>query len=465
MSAAELTFQVESVRRAMRDAEAAVSEAGMFPSSGDVPDDFPEVGRRLRRRRRGEADPLSSASLILNEEGALLWHAGAPPTARTGRRMRRGVPEAPQGELIELYQFQPLMPNKLTEHLVGLDVMLNGHIIAANNAAPLLVPLKFVPAKKQAEGTISPPKVERGAVGALKGRKKRLLFVHGTFSKTESFIEGFLHLPGGDKFLEKLFGRYDEVLAFDHATLSVSPVLNAFDLARMLSNISGELDVIAHSRGGLVTRWALEGFGIAEQVTARGLLVGCPINGTSLASPPRLRSSLSLLSNIGTALKLSGGLATSFTPLLIAPAALLRVAASAFSFASNLPFFDAAVQLVPGLAGQSRVGNNSDIGRIRSISLKDPLSYFVVQSDFQTEAAGWRFWKWFSKGKIADAAADHIFDAANDLVVDTASMTEFAADTILPAANIHDFGKNASVHHCNYFEQKQTQDFILRVLK
>jgi hypothetical protein len=441
----------------MREAEAKTIEAQMFPASGDFPDAFPEVGKRLRLRRRGEADPVATASLILNDEGALLWHAGQPPTAFTGRRMRRGVPEAPAGELVELYQYEPLEPNEILQHLVDLDARLNENLDKVRNAAPQLVPLTLGagPAGNPTGFTIT-----RGAHFQPAGNRKRLLFVHGTFSKTEAFFDGFRNAPGGPAFLKRMFDSYAEVLAYDHATVSVSPVLNAFDLARLMANVQGPLDVIAHSRGGLVTRWALEGFGLGKAAPVRGMLVGCPINGTSLAAPARLCSSLSLLSNIGTALKLAGGVATAYMPLLIAPVALLRVATSVISVAAKTPLLDAAVQMVPGLAGQSRTGNNPDLGRIRSVMLNAPPTYFVVQSDFQIESPGWKFWKWFNGGQLADAGADIIFPGSNDLVVDTVSMTEFASNTVFPAGNLQDFSTNAEVHHCNYFESDKTLGFI-----
>jgi hypothetical protein len=453
MSATTATFDTAAVRAVFRLVDTAATEAAIYPASADVPEQFPEVGRRLLKRRRGEADPISSVSLILNDEGALLWHSGAPPPSITGRRrLRRGVPQAPEGELIELYQYEPLEPNEIAQFLCGLDIRLNPHLDAAAFGGPKLVELK----RDSATGQIV-----RGATVVPTGAKRRLLLVHGTFSKTDSFIDGISAAPTGAAFLKRIFGHYDEVLAFDHATLSVGPILNAFDLARLLQGISGPLDVIAHSRGGLVVRWALEGFGVGGKGPFRGILVGCPIGGTSLASPPQLRASLSLLSNIGTALQLSGGVMSAYMPLLIAPLALLRVATSIVSVAAKTPVIDAAVQMIPGLAGQSRVGNNADLARIRSVKLQAPPTYYVVQSDFETDAPGWKFWKWFNKGRLADAGADQIFKGdRNDLVVDTISMTEFAATPVLPAARIHDFKSNAVVHHCNYFQQQATLDFI-----
>src|SRR6185295_17566787 len=170
------------------------------------------------------------------------------------------------------------------------------------------------------------------------GKKRRLLLVHGTFSKSAAFSNGVEHAPNGAGFLKRVFARYDEVLVFEHPTLSVSPMLNAYDLFRHMAQATGPLDVVAHSRGGLVTRWFLEGFGAAlGDGPYRAVLVGAPLGGTSLAAPPRLRSALSVLSNLGTVLKAAGAAAVVYFPLLAAPLALLKIATSVASVAAKTP--------------------------------------------------------------------------------------------------------------------------------
>jgi hypothetical protein len=58
-----------------------------------------------------------------------------------------------------------------------------------------------------------------------------------------------------------------------------------------------------------------------------------------------------------------------------------------------------------------------------------------------------------------------IFEGKNDLVVDTLSMTQFAAGSVFPAGNLHDFATNAETHHCNHFESDKTLDFISESLR
>ncbi|MEA3176575.1 MAG: hypothetical protein QOI59_98 [Gammaproteobacteria bacterium] len=58
-----------------------------------------------------------------------------------------------------------------------------------------------------------------------------------------------------------------------------------------------------------------------------------------------------------------------------------------------------------------------------------------------------------------------IFEGKNDLVVDTLSVTQFAAGSVFPAGNLHDFATNAEAHHCNHFESDKTLDFISESLR
>lgn len=433
----EAESPLAQARAALRELAPDLAALGLH--AGDHGESFSvSVGRRRALRRAGEPDPVASASLIGAEDGLLLWHDEPFAPALAGRRLRRGLPPPPEGEVVELYQFEKLEPNRVTRFLRDFDARLN--------------PVQGLRA-------ISPGAGPQPLGSPPTGRKRRLLFVHGTFSRSETLLDGIAAAPNAAAFWKRVHAHYDEVLAFDHPTLAVSPVLNAFDLGRLLARAEGPLDVVAHSRGGLVARWFLEGFGGHAGGTTRAVLVGSPLNGTSLASPPRLRSSASLLTNLGTALKIAGQAATIYAPLLLAPLALLRVAASFVGTALKTPLVDAAVALVPGLAAQSRVGGNAELERLRALSIARPPKYFAVRSNFESERAGLKFWRYFRKGKWADLGADVIFPGDNDLVVDTDSMTDFSARPFAGAQL--DYGTSATVHHTNYFEQQRTLDFIL----
>ncbi len=439
---------IASARAALKEVEAVAASLDMFSSQFENAPDLLPVGERRRRLRAGDPDPIATVSLVLNDEGVLLWTDGAPRATSPGRSLRRGRTLSPEGDLVELYQYEQLEPNEINSYLTRLDTKLNG-----NSGLRQLKPVK------------ASAQVEYKVADAPLGKKRRLVLVHGTFSKSEALIESVMKAPNGPEFLKRVFAHYDEVLVFDHPTISVSPVLNAFDLACLMTNASGPLDIVAHSRGGLVTRWFLEGFGAAAGTGPyRGVLVGSPLGGTSLAAPPQLRDSLSMLSNIGNVLKAGGTAAVVYFPLIAVPLALLKVATSVVSVAAKTPIIDAAVSMIPGLAGQSRVALNHEIDRIHAITVVKPPTYFVVQSNFETDAAGWQFWKWFRPDKLKDAGADKLFPGDNDLVVDTKSMSDFTGSKRARIVDTHDFGTSNSVHHTNYFEQPQTLDFILEKL-
>jgi hypothetical protein len=412
----------------------------MIRSAADTDATAFTVGERRRRRRAGEPDPLALATLILNPEGVLLWHDGLPGGGLMGRRGRRDGFPAPEGEVVEVYQVEKLAPNEIGAALRGLDSRLNPKA-----------------GLHRWDGATWSPATP------AKGKKRRLLIIHGTFSRNSALTDSIGRAPNGPTFLKRIRARYDEILGWEHPTLSVSPVLNAFDIAGALAHAEGPLDVIAHSRGGLVARWLLEGFGLpAAPCTA--VLVGSPLGGTSLASPARLRDAMSVLSNLGVALKAAGAATTTFAPFLAAPLGLLQVVTAVVSAAAKVPLVDAAVAMIPGLAGQSRAGDNPELARIKGVSTETPPTYFIVRSNFESEAAGWQFWKWFRIGQLADAAADRVFPGPNDLVVDTASMTEIPGRAI-PTSHLLDFGTSDTVHHTNYFAQAQTLDFIADQLK
>ena len=64
--------------------------------------------------------------------------------------------------------------------------------------------------------------------------------------------------------------------------------------------------------------------------------------------------------------------------------------------------------------------------------------------------------------RVADAVTNAVFDGPNDLVVDTASMTDLADEfgQLDKERQILDFQTTDEIHHCNYFQHKDTISFI-----
>jgi hypothetical protein len=87
--------------------------------------------------------------------------------------------------------------------------------------------------------------------------------------------------------------------------------------------------------------------------------------------------------------------------------------------------------------------------------------YYVVKSNFETDNPGWMFWQNFRQDRMKDLAADIVFPGANDLVVDTFSMTELGELNFpLEVQGVCDFKTSKTVWHCNYFRQQETVTFI-----
>ena len=127
---------------------------------------------------------------------------------------------------------------------------------------------------------------------------------------------------------------------------------------------------------------------------------------------------------------------------------------------------DAAVGLVPGLAAQSRVGNNRELISLRQTGRLAAERYFAVTSNFESEQPGWKFWQYFRGigDRAKDALADLVFEGRNDLVVDTGSMVDLADGLRIPSEQVLDFGTTDRIHHTNYFSQPDTLAFIEEML-
>ena len=410
---------------------------------GSAADDW-ATGNVQRRGRRtlGVADD-TALHLVTNDAGFLEWDFG--PTsggARGRRRMRRAGGGAGAGGVIEQsYVIRRIAPNAITAAIRGIDAVLNGNY-----------GLRALDAHNLFAGDCVQPK----------GKKKRLLIVHGTFSSMKGMLG-----KAPVRFFRWARDNYEEVLGFDHPSLSVGPVMNAFDLARALRDCEGPLDIVAHSRGGLVVRWLLEGFGAGRCTPSRAVLVGAPLDGTSLAAPFKLQRALSMISNVGLALKGEANPADQEVGQSYFDSALglAGVVASAIGTHGISVAADAVVAIIPGLLSMARVAGNADLDRLAQTSLQAQPQYFAITSNYVSAsplgsvAAFFSPSAWLNKAK--DTAIDAIFPSENDLVVDTESMTLLgngAPRTLVPIS--HRFPEASEVNHLNYFAQPKTADLI-----
>lgn len=426
--------------------------AGVVPADERLPDIREEVSVAMRRRRwlrrAGGIDEVEATYIQLVRDGEVLhWELdgdyGAP---RAGRRAsRRGNFDVAR-TVIEQFKLVPAEGSAVSQMLSALDFRLN--------------PSRGL--RTVVNGTLGPP-------GVPVARGRILLLVHGTFATAESMVQAWNATPDGRNLLTWAQAHYDQVLAYDHATLSVSPILNGLELARAFAGSQAQIDVVCHSRGGLVVRWWLEVLDWSRRARTRVVFVGSPLYGSSLAAPNRLRGAMDMLTNAAFAIGDPGQIAAIALPWVGAIGGILRVLAAATGAVSKTPVLDAALAMIPGLAAQARTDNNFELQGLAGNITAVPPSYHFVLSNFQPVAADqrWKFWTYFTRiGAVAaDIGADVVFTGNNDLAVDTASMTQLSntlsAD---PGDRLLDFGTSTTVHHLNYFDQPDTFAFIARVL-
>ncbi|MBI5259253.1 MAG: alpha/beta hydrolase [Burkholderiales bacterium] len=415
------------------------------------------------RRRRGYTpdmqDPRASVSLH-DDDGVLRWVYEPPPSqALRGRARRASFFGFGLGDALKTFKYQDIGPNQVTQGLAALDGLLTPDRDLRQwrrSATPAASgPL-------QAAGL--PPLVPVQAP-QLAGRT--LLLVHGTFSKSEMWFEQLADPdnPAGQALLAQWRKTYgDNILVFDHPTLSVTPWINALDLHRQLRGVTGPIDIVCHSRGGLVVSWLLR---LAPVRVRQVVFVGSPLDGTSLASPYRLRAALDLLANVANALSRAGAAASTVFPLAAGAAGLAKVLGKTLRLGATLPIADAAVALVPGLASQQRTDNNAETQRLFAEAWLVKPALAAVTADFEPNVGqpAWKFWTRFRNPGLQalNLGADLVFPGPNDLVVDTDSMTFFGAaprGVVQGAPEVLALGKSATTYHTNYFRNPEVVGFI-----
>lgn len=398
------------------------------------------------RRAAGPRQPDNLGTMTLVElDGVLHWVDGLGFRQRAlGGRRRRGTKRP--GRIVKQLKFERLGQNSVGSALRRLDHKLNSNVSIRAWSS-----------------------LGRGAEAAPAAKGRILLFVHGTFSETEAIMNSLKKTQQGKQFFARAKKRYDQILSFDHPTVSLSPLLNAVDLSRHFAATNAEVDIICHSRGGLVARWWVEALNQNVKRIGKVIFVGSPLAGTSLAAPGRLRAGLDLLTNIAEVLGKGSQAVTSTLPLFVAVTGILKVFGSVTKVLARTPLIDATVAMIPGLAAQSMTGDNASILKLREgIDGLPAQPYYAVTTDFEPTSPGWAFWRYFQQPlqRLADAGADMVFEGANDLVVDTASMTKLSDTLSIPQQNIMPaFAQRNLVHHLNYFQQAEVIAFLERTLK
>jgi hypothetical protein len=304
-----------------------------------------------------------------------------------------------------------------------------------------------------------------------------LLFIHGTFSSTLGSYGALAATPEGEALLRNANARYDAVIGFDHLTLSLSPTENARELLDALAAypwpVPPHLDIVTFSRGGLVYR------ALAELLLPRARLawrpsidrvifVAVPNAGTHLAEPDNWHALLDLYTNLAAA---AGSLLSKIPQFTIATRVFGELIQGLGALAKLLATQAVTNGDVPGLAAMEPDGPFiTELNRVQTGQpTADTTYYCAVTSELEVRLLGdgavpTEFSRRLAMTLI-DRVADRLFGVANDLVVDTGSMTAIdrtAADFI---KDQFAFGKTALVYHTVYFAQPAVALALARWLR
>jgi hypothetical protein len=288
----------------------------------------------------------------------------------------------------------------------------------------------FTPAAFDAAGAAP---LASADVAAMAAAGPVLLFVHGTFSTSHGAFAG---LPRA--VMAQLHERYGgRVMAFDHPTLSEDPPSNVRWLLSRLPAQPIELDIVCHSRGGLVSRLLSEqpahfGLDAAHVKVRRIVLAGVPNGGTLLADPDHMVHMIDRLTTV-LAMIPDGGAAEFLEALVTAVKVIGRGA-------------------LKGLDGLACMRPAGDFLSVLNAPGGAAAEYFSVASDYEPADRGLRG----LVAGVADNVADQVFgNAANDLVVPMAGVHELDGHAGFPvdAARRLQFGRELGVAHTGLFAQ------------
>lgn len=276
--------------------------------------------------------------------------------------------------------------------------------------------------------------------------KRALLFIHGTFSTTQGSF-GDLTDPDFFRRLTKVYG--DAIYGFEHFSVSVTPEKNALDILKKLPAAGIEVDVVTHSRGGLVLRTlaerASELAGGERFRLGRAVLIACPNEGTPLATPERWKNTVGWLANV----------LDMFPPNPVT-SNIAMVAHWITWFAKT------AVKAAEGLDAMNAKG--TQINTLNKAPSPVPGKYSALVSNFTPDRRLW--------ARALDLGVDFFFASANDLVVPTENGWRIDRALLsIPDEQVGAYGRGGNldpgatqVHHVNFFARPETKKFILRGL-
>ena len=258
-----------------------------------------------------------------------------------------------------------------------------------------------------------------------------LLLIHGTFSTPQVGFAGWVDSSAFDAVAARYAGR---VLALAHPSLSASPQDNIDWLLQQLpaaAALGGPIDVVCHSRGGLVARELAARAAIGQApCVARVCQVGAPNLGTPLADAERWNVFLDAHTNCLT--KLPDSVTT-----VVLEGLLCLVKIIGTGVARGLP----------GLAAMNPEGDA--VRKLAARSVGD-TRWFTVGANYEPAANTALGFVKRVGAKVSDAAVDAFFAAENDMVVPTEGC-HLPGPKAVESLRI----TGALTNHANYFQSTE----------
>jgi hypothetical protein len=380
--------------------------------------------------------------LLADEEGVVTWHF--PQPAAEPSMVRFDVPAdtvatpTPPGQHRGLVS---LIGKKLLSVLVFRAVEVGAQVLAkaiADRWESQHWPSRLRRFTGPGDGATVTPLDGQAWTHLTGGRA--LLFIHGTFGTSQG---GFGALDGA--VWQQLSQRYGgRVFAFDHPTLSVDPLANVATLTSLVpQGTQLEVDIVAHSRGGLVAR-ALASAAIGDTHPLRVnkiVHIGVPNAGTALADVSRHAKFLDRISTL----------------LNLAPDGPLSVVADIFDGVLTVVKI-IGCKAIGNLPGLSAMDPAADWLKTLGARSAPPYTAYSIGADFEPTGG------LLQLVRVPNSLADAVFGfTPNDMVVPAEGVFDApsAWGFPIPFDRRVAFAKSESVWHCSYLGREKTQQALL----
>jgi pimeloyl-ACP methyl ester carboxylesterase len=267
---------------------------------------------------------------------------------------------------------------------------------------------------------------------------RALLLLHGTFSTGQDAFDGLIKSPVMAQLEQHYQGR---IFAFNHPSLHHTPTENVAQFLQMLPPEVNklDLDLVTHSRGGLVGRELSERLpAVGKDIRVnRAIFVAGPHNGTILTDRNHWTKLIDAYTNLLTSLP--------DTPVAIAMEAIIAlVKIVGGGTVHNLPGLQA---MLPG--GDWIKGLNA--------APKSAATYYAMAAQYMPSDD--KLLMQLGKRALM-MALNKVFGENSDMVVPTKGCYEgqFAAGFPIPADKHVLYPPTEGIHHINFFQQEKVNE-------